>query len=72
MARDCSEKLSAKYIWEVWNFPNNKRKELIQKLSLLPKNKPLIWLSSPQQIAAFLDFQRVGTAKNTYKKGKFW
>ena len=55
MAKDCPEKMSAEYIWEVWNFPNNKRKKLIQKLSPLSKDKQLIWLSSSQQIATFLN-----------------
>lgn len=55
MGDDCPEKLDLSFLKWVWDFPINKRPELLQKLSAYEAVKNVIVLKSPKEIREFLD-----------------
>lgn len=55
MGEDCPEKLDFAFLKWVWNFPKNKRPELLQKLSAYETVKNVIVLKSPTEIRKILD-----------------
>ncbi|TDM01622.1 DNA topology modulation protein [Macrococcus hajekii] len=54
MAEGCTEKLDLEFLSWIWNFPQNKKPGIMQKLNQLPSDQQLIILKSPRQIEKFI------------------
>jgi|SRR6266700_1953020 adenylate kinase family enzyme len=65
LAKGCPEKITWRYLGEVWNFPTNERGTLIEKFSNLKRQeqKQIIWLTSVHTVSTFVKELRA-----TYEK----
>lgn len=54
LAKGCYERISWKYLKEVWNFPIKDRDTLINKIHSFSDTKNVIWLSSKHEVISFI------------------
>jgi adenylate kinase family enzyme len=55
MREGCNEKVDFKFIKWVWDYPINKRPNVLEKLEKLAQDKNVIILKSPKEVDRFLD-----------------
>jgi adenylate kinase family enzyme len=63
LANGCSEKITWRYLLEIWKFPSRERKEIIGKFHENSCKKQIIWLTSRKGISIFLKKIRIVYAK---------
>ncbi|MFC0302198.1 DNA topology modulation protein [Virgibacillus soli] len=55
MGEGCEERIDLGFLKWIWNYPKEKRPEILKKLELLSNEKQIIILKSPRQIRGFLE-----------------
>lgn len=59
MAPGCPERLDAKFLRWIWNYPRARRPGILEKLDRLRAEKEIVILHNPGEVAAFLTTARV-------------
>ncbi len=54
MGEGCKERVSLTFLKWVWNYPKEKRPEILRRLNRLPEEKKVYHLTSKKAIARFL------------------
>jgi adenylate kinase family enzyme len=55
MGEGCPEKLDWEFLEYVWNYHDDNRPRLLARLAALPRDKRLVMLRSPRQVAAMIE-----------------
>ena len=63
IAKGCRQKITWKYLYELWNFPKNDRKLLLEKLLKVSDKKRCIQLTSKKEVNHFIEVIRTGYEK---------
>ncbi len=59
MGTDCPEKMDWEFLKWIWNYPRANRPGLLEKLGAVQAEKRVIRLTSPQEVADFLETIRL-------------
>ncbi|WP_026905800.1 DNA topology modulation protein [Paucisalibacillus globulus] len=54
MAQGCEERLDKEFVKWVWNYPKDKKPEILKRLEKEKEEKEIIILSSPKEVEKFL------------------
>ncbi len=54
IAKGCVQKITWKYLYELWNFPTKDRKLLLEKLLMVSDKKQVIQLTSRKEVSHFI------------------
>jgi adenylate kinase family enzyme len=59
MTQGCEERLTKEFLLWLWNYPKEKRPEILERLEQLKPNKHVVILSSPKAVQTFLEQQNL-------------